>query len=220
MANVRNIVVTGATRGCGLAMSRLFADGGNRVFGCGRTVSAEIAGVKLSAVDVSDDNAVKAWAEEVLAEGTPDLLFNNAAIINRPAPMWEQTAEEFDRLMAINVNGTMNCIRHFLPAMIDSGRGVIVNFSSGWGRSTAAEVGSYCTSKWAIEGLSGSLAEDLPKGLACVAVNPGIINTEMLRKCWGDGASSFPDPESWARAAVPFFLELGAKDNGKALTCP
>ncbi|MEM7453808.1 MAG: SDR family oxidoreductase [Planctomycetota bacterium] len=216
----RLVVITGATKGCGYAMARLFAAEGHRVFGCGRTVRDQPAGVTLSSVDVADDDAVANWSREVLSEGVPDLLINNAAIINRPAPLWDLSAAEFDQLIHINVCGTMNCVRHFVPAMIEAGSGVIVNFSSGWGRSTAAEVGSYCTSKWAIEGFSGSLAQDLPTGLASVAVNPGIINTEMLQTCWGDGASSFPDPESWAKKAVPFFLGLDAGDNGQAVTCP
>ena len=75
---------------------------------------------------------------------------------------------------------------------------MIVNFSSGWGRSTSAEVAPYCATKWAIEGLSQALAQELPKGMACVALNPGIIDTEMLRSCFGESAASYPDAAEWA----------------------
>ena len=86
--------------------------------------------------------------------------------------------------MAVNVSGTLNVIRAFVPAMIAAGRGVIANLSSGWGRSTDALVGPYCASKYAIEGLTGSLAQELPRPLAAVAVSPGVIDTDMLRRCW------------------------------------
>ena len=95
---------------------------------------------------------------------------------------------------------------------------MIVNLSSGWGRSTSPEVALYCASKWAIEGLTRALAQELPAGLAAVPVNPGIIDTDMLRSCFGESSSGYPGAEEWARSAVPFFLGLGPADNGKPLT--
>ena len=102
--------------------------------------------------------------------------------------------------------------------MIERGQGVIVNFSSGWGRSVSADVAPYCASKWAIEGLTRALAAELPTGLAAVPLNPGIVNTDMLQICFGDGAAGYPDAEAWAESAVPFLLELGPKDNGQPLS--
>ena len=95
-----------------------------------------------------------------------------------------------------------------------------MNFSSGWGRSADAEVAPYCASKWAIEGLTLALAQELPSGLAAVAFNPGIINTDMLQSCFGGSASSYPSPAEWAKSAVPFLLNLGPGDNGQQLTAP
>jgi len=95
-----------------------------------------------------------------------------------------------------------------------------VNFSSGWGRSVDAEVAPYCASKWAIEGMTLALAQELPSGMAAVALNPGIINTEMLQSCFGASARSYPSPDDWVKMAVPFLLELGPKDNGKQLEVP
>ena len=54
--------------------------------------------------------------------------------------------------------------------------------------------------------------------MAAVALNPGVIDTDMLRSAWGDGAAAYPDPEEWARRAVPFLEKLGAGDNGGALS--
>jgi len=141
-------------------------------------------------------------------------------VINRNAPLWEIEAEEFSKVLDVNIGGTVSVIRHFAPAMIASGSGVIVNFSSGWGRSTDAQVAPYCASKWAIEGLTQSLAQELPSGIAAVALNPGIINTDMLQSCFGGSASSYPSPAAWAKKAVPFLLALGPKDNGHPLDAP
>ena len=138
--------------------------------------------------------------------GAPDFLINNAAVINHNAPLWEVGSVEFDRLTAVNINGTANTIRHFVPAMINRGSGVVVNFSSGWGRSASAEVGPYCASKWAIEGLTRALAEELPDEMAAIPLNPGIINTEMLQSCFGGNADMYPSADEWAARAVPFIL--------------
>lgn len=224
----RRVLITGVTHGLGRAMTLELVRRGHRVAGCGRTES-ELARLRrdvgrdhpFAAVDVADDSAVARWATEVIQEwGTPDLLLNNAAIINRNAPLWKVPAGEFDRVVDINVKGVANVLRHFLPAMIGAGRGVIVNFSSGWGRSVDAEVAPYCATKWAIEGLTQALSRELPPGMAAVPLNPGIIHTRMLESCFGSSASGFSSPESWAGNAVPWLLELGPADNGKPLTAP
>jgi len=150
--------------------------------------------------------------------GPPDLLLNNAAVINPNAPLWEVSAEDFSRVIDVNLKGVHAMIRAFLPAMIARGSGVVVNFSSGWGRSTSPEVAAYCATKWGIEGLTAALAQELPAGLAAVALNPGIIDTRMLRSCFGGDAGAYPKPEQWAKAAVPFLASLGPRHNGQSLT--
>jgi NAD(P)-dependent dehydrogenase (short-subunit alcohol dehydrogenase family) len=82
----------------------------------------------------------------------------------------------------------------------------------------APKVAPYCASKWAIEGLTKALAEELPEGLAAVPFNPGVINTEMLQRCWPDEAARYPDATAWAKIAAPYILSLGAKDNGRSVS--
>jgi NAD(P)-dependent dehydrogenase (short-subunit alcohol dehydrogenase family) len=154
----------------------------------------------------------------VLQLGAPDLLINNAAVMNRPAPLWAVPADDFDRLIDVNIKGVANAIRAFVPSMVARKAGVIVNLSSGWGRSTSREVAPYCASKFAIEGLTKSLAQELPAGMAAVPLNPGVIDTDMLRSAWGAEAGGYPSADRWAETAAPFLLKLGAKDNGKSLT--
>ena len=224
----KTIFLTGVTRGCGRALAEEFIRRGHVVIGCGRSAK-EIAALQkqfpapnhFSVVNVADDSQVAAWAKKVLAaHAAPDLLLNNAALINRNAPLWKISAPEFSDVIDVNIKGVANVIRHFVPAMIAQGRGVIVNFSSGWGRSTDAHVAPYCATKWAIEGLTQSLAQELPAGLAAAALNPGIINTDVLRSCWAAGAANYPSPEEWAKTAAPFLLKLDARCNGEQLTVP
>jgi NAD(P)-dependent dehydrogenase (short-subunit alcohol dehydrogenase family) len=222
----KSIVLTGVTRGLGRALLEGFIERGHIVAGCGRSSKAidelnKMYGSphRFGVVDVTNEIAVQAWANSLLGAGdAPDLLINNAGIINRSAPLWELSAEEFNQVTNININGVANVIRHFLPAMIQRGSGVVANFSSGWGHSTSPEVAPYCATKFAIEGLTQALAQELPAGLAAVAVNPGIIDTEMLRSCFGDSASAYPPPKEWAESAVPFFLALNQRHNGQSLT--
>jgi len=228
MANPKRlIVITGVTRGLGRAMAEGFIRLGHTVIGCGRSSLAVDGGsqgpgqIDFSTLDVGSDIEVAAWAKRSLQKhGAPDLLLNNAAIINRNARLWEISAEEFSDLMEVNIGGVVNVIRHFVPAMVKAKRGMIVNFSSGWGRSTSPDVAPYCASKWAIEGLTQALAQELPTGMGAVALNPGVINTQMLQSCFGKGALTYPQPAHWARNAVPYILQLGAKDNGSSVTVP
>jgi len=226
--NQKRIVLTGVSRGLGRAMAEGFIREGHIVAGCARSKEAigQLAQHHepphaFEVVDVTRDAKVRAWADRVLSEGgAPDLLINNAGLINRNAPLWEVPAEEFSRVIDANIKGVANVLRHFVPVMVKRNCGVIVNISSGWGRSAAPEVAPYCATKWAIEGLTQALAEELPKGMAAVPLNPGIINTRILQSCFGDAAESYPDADAWAERAVPFLLQLGAKDNGKPLSVP
>ncbi len=218
------IVITGVSRGLGRALVDGFIAAGHTVLGCARSADAIAQLAKtypeshsFAVVDVRDDSAVAAWAASVLTGGPPDLLINNAGLVNRCAPLWEVPEEEFAQVIDVNVKGVANVLRHLVPAMVARRRGVVVNISSGWGRSVSPEVAPYCASKWAIEGLTRALAEELPKGMAAVPLNPGIINTAMLQSCWGEAAGDYPDAKDWAERAVPMLLQLGVKDNGQPL---
>lgn len=226
MTAARVIVVTGATRGLGRALVPHFVRAGHTVVGCGRSADhvAELSRQfgpphRFVPLDVTNAPAVDAWAREVMAAlGPPDLLINNAALMNPLGPLWAIPAADFDRVIDVNVKGVANVIRAFVPAMVARRSGVIVNLSSGWGRSTSPEVAPYCASKYAVEGLTKALAQELPAGMAAVPLNPGVIDTDMLRSAWGEGAGSYPSADQWAQRAAPFLLGLGPKDSGSSLT--
>jgi NAD(P)-dependent dehydrogenase (short-subunit alcohol dehydrogenase family) len=223
----KRIVVTGATRGIGRALVEGFVRNGNQVFGCGRSESG-VASLQsdfpdhiFNQVDVSDFNQVNTWAESIISQfGAPDLLINNAGVINSNSVAWELEVEEVKTIFEVNILGVFHCIKAFVPSMVKRETGIILNLSSGWGRSTSPEVAPYCASKWAIEGLSKSIAQELPRGMACIPLSPGVINTDMLQSCFGTGASSHPGPQEWARQAVPYILGISPRDNGQSLTVP
>jgi NAD(P)-dependent dehydrogenase (short-subunit alcohol dehydrogenase family) len=228
MPKSRIVLITGVSRGLGRAMAVKFAELGHVVVGCGRSKQA-IASLqkeldaphRFSVVDVTRDAQVAKWASEVIkAVGTPHLLLNNAALINPVSPLWEVAWKDFDEVIDVNIKGVANVIRHFVPAMVKRKSGIIVNFSSGWGRDTDAGVAPYCATKWAIEGMTRALAQELPKGMAAIPLSPGIIDTDMLRSCFGNEAGNYPTAEVWVETAVPFLLGLNASDNGKPLTVP
>jgi NAD(P)-dependent dehydrogenase (short-subunit alcohol dehydrogenase family) len=222
------IVLTGASRGLGRAWTAGFAELGHTVVGCARSQAAcdELAKAlprphRFDAVDVRSAPQVERWAKSVVEEiGPPDLLINNAAVIGPHTELWKVESEDFDECIDINVKGAFYVLRGFVPAMVARKQGVIVNLSSGWGRSTSPKVATYCATKYAIEGMTQALAQELPEGMAAVPLNPGVINTEMLQVAFGDGASGYPSPEKWARQAVPYVLSLSTKDNGRPRTVP
>ena len=224
----KTIVITGVSRGLGRALVDGFSETGHVVVGCARNETAITDLQKqfetphrFDVVDVANDSGVTEWVADVInSHGPPDLVINNAALINQNAVLWEVSAPDFSQLFDINVKGTFYVIRAVLPYMIDAGNGVIANLSSGWGRATSPEVAPYCASKWAIEGLTQALAKELPRGLSAVPVNPGVINTDMLQSTFGPTANGYQTAEEWAEKAVPFFLNLGPHENGKPVSVP
>ena len=230
-SGVERIVLTGATQGLGFEMTNWFQAHGHIVLGCGRNqekieqmntrfCTSDRNKKQFSVVNVTDNASVKKWAVDVSRKfGPPTLVINNAGLTNHRANLWEVPAEEFDRVVDVNIKGPVNIIRSFLPEMVAAKRGVIVNFSSGWGRSVAAGVAPYCCTKWGIEGLSKALALELPSPLVCVPVDPGMINTAMTQGIFGDStAHQLRSPSDWAAEACPFLLSISRSQNGQSLT--
>jgi NAD(P)-dependent dehydrogenase (short-subunit alcohol dehydrogenase family) len=222
------IVITGVTRGLGRALAEKFISLGHTVLGCGtnkdlihQLQSAYPKRHDFDVVDIAFDKEVEHWVSRLHKKcGAPDLVLNNAGVINRAAPLWRIGPTEFSEIINVNLKGTMNVIRHFAPNMIKKHKGLFINFSSGWGRSAEKEVGPYVATKWAVEGLTQSLAQELPSGTGAVALNPGIINTDMLQRCFGESAAHYPSPGRWAERAAPFILKLDVSDNGQSLDVP
>ncbi|KAJ9159077.1 hypothetical protein P3X46_024608 [Hevea brasiliensis] len=226
----RTVLITGVSKGLGRALALELAKRGHTVIGCSRaldklnSLQSELSSDHnndhlLLNADVRSNSSVEELARAVMEKkGVPDIIVNNAGTINRNNKIWEVPVEEFDAVIDTNVKGIANVLRHFIPLMLPKKQGIIVNFSSGWGRSGAALVAPYCASKWAIEGLTRSVAKELPDGMAAIALNPGVIHTEMLRSCFGTSASHYQAPDTWASKAATMILNLTGADNGASLT--
>ena len=165
-------VVTGAGRGIGASIARELARMGAAVVLCGRTrepldaTAAAIskAGGNAEAVicDVSDLNSVNALAALVEKKhGRVDILVNNAGVGAFKSPLHEMSPESWDKVLNINLRGVFYCIRSFAPMMIKAGGGHIVNISSLAGKNALPNGAAYAASKWGLNGLSYSVAEEL-----------------------------------------------------------
>ncbi|MDA2489710.1 SDR family oxidoreductase [Bacillus cereus] len=225
----KSVIITGVTQGLGRAMVDRFHELGWNIYGCGRSKD-KIEELKkqyskihdFQVIDVSDSQQVNNWANYILNTHTaPDMIINNASIVNQNAQLWKITAQEFENVMNVNVNGIVNVIRAFVPAMVARKEGIIINMSSSWGREGEAELAPYCASKFAIEGITKSMALELPHGMAVVALDPGgSISTPMLKSCAPQYINESPTPETWSHKAIEYILNITIDKNGDSLTCP
>ncbi|AKR35218.1 MULTISPECIES: SDR family oxidoreductase [Bacillus] len=225
----KSVIITGVTQGLGRAMVDRFHELGWNIYGCGRSKN-KIEELKkqyskihdFQVIDVSDSQQVNDWANYILNRHmAPDLIINNASIVNQNAQLWKITAQEFENVMNVNVNGVVNVIRAFVPAMVARKEGIIINMSSSWGREGEAELAPYCASKFAIEGITKSMALELPHGMAVVALDPGgSISTPMLKSCAPQYINESPTPETWSHKAIEYILNITIDKNGDSLTCP
>jgi NAD(P)-dependent dehydrogenase (short-subunit alcohol dehydrogenase family) len=211
-------------------MVGVFSRLGHSVAGCGRTedevtkLTFEYPSCHFRVVDVASDAQVRRWAQEVIGDcGPPAFVLNNAAVLNERVPSWEIPTERFQQVVATNLVGVANVVRHYVPVMISRRCGVVVNFTSRWSTRVQRLIGPYCCTKWGLVALTKVLAAELrPLGVSVVGLNPGIVATEMLRQYLGDAEmktlESYPSPTEWAEVAVPRILRLYLSDAGSVKT--
>jgi NAD(P)-dependent dehydrogenase (short-subunit alcohol dehydrogenase family) len=192
-ANKPVTVVTGANSGIGRATAIHLAAKGHDVYGTVRSldkagklqVMAEQAGtnVKLVVLDVADDDSVRLGMAEILEQaGRVDNLVNNAGIGGN-AVAEECPISLYADVMNVNFYGSVRCIQAILPQMRERSSGCIVNISSVVGRVAAIAQQPYVASKWALEGMSEGLAQELaPHGVRVAIVEPGVTKSAIFAK--------------------------------------
>lgn len=186
-------VVTGANSGIGRATAIHLAGVGHRVIGTVRSLEraeklnrmAGEAGVEVELVeaDVADDDSVRAgFAEIDERAGRVDHLVNNAGVGGN-AVVEECPPQLFLDVMNVNLCGAVRCAQAVLPQMRERGSGTIVNITSVVGRLAALAQAPYVASKWALEGLSEQLAQEVaPFGVRVVIVEPGVTKSAIFAK--------------------------------------
>lgn len=214
-------IVTGGAKGIGAATVRALVAGGARVTvfdvdrQAGEAFAAALDGCTFSAVDITNGDAVGAAVDALIArEGQVDLLVNNAAIAP-PLTVARMTAEDWERVLRVNLTGAYHCIDAVVRQMKSRRSGSIVNVSSVAGKNISLGAGvHYTTSKWGIIGLSRHLGYELaPFGIRVNIVCPGPTLTTLLQlddEARERAASSVPlgrwvEPEDVANAIL-FFL--------------
>jgi NAD(P)-dependent dehydrogenase (short-subunit alcohol dehydrogenase family) len=186
-------VITGANSGIGRATAIHLAKQGHRAIGTVRSIdkaeklrtmaAAADVSVELFELDVADDESVRAGFDEILAvAGRVDHLINNAGVGGN-AVTEECPPELYLSVMNVNLCGAVRCIQAVLPQMRERGSGTVVNITSVAGRIAALAQSPYVASKWAFEGLSEGLAQELaPFGIRVAIIEPGVTRSAIFAK--------------------------------------
>ncbi len=182
---MRNVIVTGGTRGIGAAISREFIKNGDRVFAvyekndiAARELEKDTGAIVIKA-DVSDSKEVTRVFDEVAKYGKTDILINNAGI-SGIKPFADITEDDWDRIFAVNTKSAFLMSKAALSDMLIDKKGKIINISSVWGQTGGSCEVHYSASKAALIGFTKALAKEL--GLSGICVNciaPGVIKTDM-----------------------------------------
>ncbi len=184
------ILITGASKGIGMATALILGRAGHRVYATMRNPSqspelAKIAAdeslpITISVMDVDVDDSVSKAITAIQKEaGNIDVLVNNAGIEDRGS-VEESDMSVFKRIMETNYFGVLRCIKAVLPQMRKRKDGCIINISSVAGRISTAPLGGYAASKFAVEALSEALAQEVKSfNIRVAIIQPGIIDTAM-----------------------------------------
>ncbi|MHB1004218.1 MAG: SDR family NAD(P)-dependent oxidoreductase [Chloroflexota bacterium] len=202
----KTALVIGASTGIGYAVCRLFAQEGADVAVASSGHEAEKAALadEIHArgrqcfalrVDVArEDEVAAAIAASITRFGHLDILVNNAGIAGYRGPVQAQTAEEWDRVLDVNLRGTFFGVKHILPHMIERGYGRIVNCASQLAHKPAARSASYCASKAGVVALTAAVAQEVAQyGITVNVVCPGPTDTPLWR---------LPGNEQWKKAKL------------------
>lgn len=212
-------LVTGASRGIGRAIALELAKAGAELSLCATTMNglaqvvkeAEALGARVcaTACDVGDPVQVDMLVSRTFEAfgGRVDVLVNNAGIVQR-APISEVSDAEFDRVLRVNLSAPFYLARRLVPGMVGRRSGRIVNVSSISSTLGSPRTVSYNASKWGVNGLTRSLAEELRgTGVMVCAVLPGSVDTDMLK-----GSGFDPQMSAEQVAAVVRFLAAEAPE--------
>ena len=222
-------LITGAGRGIGRATALLFAHEGAKVVLCARTkreidhvahdIRSQGRAVIARVVDISKPRDVDSLIRAALRRfGRIDVLVNNGGILGPRIPLADYTVRDWRRVIAINLTGTFLVTHAVLPQMIRQRRGCILSLSSSVGRKGRAEWGAYAVSKFGVEGLSQTLAQELePFGIRVMTYNPGGTRTQMRAQAYPtEDPTALRDPSEVAEDLLCLATRTSISHTGTA----
>jgi NAD(P)-dependent dehydrogenase (short-subunit alcohol dehydrogenase family) len=201
----KTFFVTGGNTGIGLCTAQIFARLGANVaiLSLGESLNeaarAQIEGLGAACLTITGDvtreeDVAQAVDRTVTHFGALHYCFNNAGVSQPNAPIENQTLDQFQKILDVNVKGVWLSLKHEIPAIMRSGGGAIVNSASHAGLAGVAAQGIYCASKHAVVGLTRSAALDHPRhGVRVNAIAPGVVNTAMIQRFAEENASIWPN---------------------------
>jgi len=222
-------LITGGSRGIGKAIAAAYAREGARVFICGRNETdieralAEIRGEGGEIYGLTGDigklNDVRRIVGAALERfGSVDVLVNNASLLGPRVPIADYPYSSWREVMRVNIDGIFLVTREVLKTMIARRRGSIINITSGVGRVGKARWGAYSASKFALEGFTQMLAEEVREaGIRVNALNPGATRTSMRAAAYPEeDPLQLPRPEAIVEAFVYLASDSSADVTGKS----
>ncbi len=193
-----NVLVTAGASGIGLEIARAFGASGARVFVCDIDAGAlqdaapQVPGIETMVCDVGDRSACEAMVAEAARRlGGIDVLVNNAGISGPTKPLHELAPADWDAVLRVNLTGLFDVTRTAIPHLVRSGNGVIINMSSVAGRFGYPNRSPYAATKWAIIGLTKTLAMELGDHKVRVnAIAPGAVDGDRIQRVFDGRAQA------------------------------
>jgi NAD(P)-dependent dehydrogenase (short-subunit alcohol dehydrogenase family) len=226
----KKALVTGGSRGIGKAVASAYAREGARVFVCGRN-AADVERAVLDIIRAGGDAAGTAGdlgnlpdVERIVRDaveryGGIDILVNNAGLVGPRAPIATYPVSAWQEVVRVNLNGSFFVTREVLKVMLAQGEGCVINVSSGVGRVGRARWGAYAATKFALEGLTQVLAEELKDtGIRVNSLNPGPTRTQMRAQAYPDeDPMTLPGSEEIAPAFIYLASDAARGIRGQSL---
>ena len=230
MGKVETVLVTGASGGIGSGMASAFAAAGwnvviaarreNMLRSLAENLRSSGCSVHALPLDITSEEGCNA-ASRIVQEkfGGLDLLINNAGYLGPRAPLSDISSAEMLRSLQVNVLGTFQMIRSFLPQLQRAENGRIINISSYLGRHALPDCAAYVAGKFGLEGITQAVhEEEKENGIICVSLGPGMVATDMLRNYLGEeDVSMHRSPQAVGEATVRLANSLGINHAGQKL---
>jgi NAD(P)-dependent dehydrogenase (short-subunit alcohol dehydrogenase family) len=223
------VIITGGSKGLGRAMVEYWLNDGWNVATCARDIAPLVAlreqypeRLQVAEVDVASIDAVKVFCAAAIERfGQVNILINNASILGPRVTLEEYFPEEFEEVMRVNTLGSFNFIHAMVPHLKQHRSGVILNISSGAGVKGGARWGAYAASKFALEGMTQVLKDEVfDDKIRVHAIDPGAMRTQMRADAYpSEDPLTLPTPQEIAKVIFdiavvyePTMTRLKAKD--------